>query len=523
MFQRNLKALRLVISLLFFVATIALFIDFRELVPESWHHTILYLQFIPSLIKFIQIAGLAAAGFVVIILVTVVSGRVYCSTVCPLGILQDIFSYISKKLKIRKRYKRSASHGLLRYVFLALPLILLLAGSMFLVNLLDPYSNFGRISGDLIRPVVVGLNNVLAFILEKFGVYSIYPVTYKKIHWATLWFPSGLLILVFWMSAFHGRLFCNTVCPVGTALGLLSKVSVFKIKIDNVSCTKCGNCIAVCKSGCINIKTLNVDFDRCVACFNCIRSCDSDSIRYHNVMKCKPDMDMNTTDHSKRAFLSRSLIYMLGIAGLSKGTSTHAISTNKKSNLPVPENKEFPVTPPGSLGIRHFKEYCTACHLCISVCPTHVLQPSFLEYGFTGMMIPHMDFHTSYCNYECTKCGEVCPTGAILSLTTEAKKLTQTGRVKFIIDNCVVHTNHTACGSCSEHCPTQAVRMVPFKDGLTIPETHPGYCVGCGACEFACPVRPFRAIYVDGNKEHKNARSPEFEKLKIDEPEDFPF
>src|SRR5690606_11950437 len=108
-----------------------------------------------------------------------------------------------------------------------------------------------------------------------------------------------------------------------------------------------------------------------------------------------------------------------------------------------------------------------------------------LEYGFVGMMMPRLDNTKGFCNFECTKCSEICPTAAILPVSKEAKKTLQIGRVHFAKRHCIVESEGTACGSCSEHCPTQAVYMVPYKDDLTIPETNPDICVGCGACEYA--------------------------------------
>jgi formate hydrogenlyase subunit 6/NADH:ubiquinone oxidoreductase subunit I len=134
-----------------------------------------------------------------------------------------------------------------------------------------------------------------------------------------------------------------------------------------------------------------------------------------------------------------------------------------------------------------------------------------------------MDPAAGYCNFDCTVCGEVCPTGAILPLTVEQKQVTQVGEVRFIKENCVVYTDETLCGACSEHCPTKAVEMVPYKGDLNIPEVNPEICVGCGACEHACPVRPHRAIYVDGLAVQQIAKKPEVKESKEGSLEEFPF
>ncbi|MBE0642331.1 MAG: 4Fe-4S dicluster domain-containing protein, partial [Bacteroidales bacterium] len=157
--------------------------------------------------------------------------------------------------------------------------------------------------------------------------------------------------------------------------------------------------------------------------------------------------------------------------------------------------------------------------------PTGVLQPSLNEYGWLNVMQPVMDPHTGYCNYECVRCLEVCPTGAITRLSPEEKKKVQIGRTRFIEELCVVTKDNTACGACSEHCPTKAVNMIPWKGGkLTIPNVDNTICVGCGACEFACPTTP-RSIVVDGNPIHRIAEMPRNMGEKAEEAvmEEFPF
>jgi ferredoxin-type protein NapF len=214
-------------------------------------------------------------------------------------------------------------------------------------------------------------------------------------------------------------------------------------------------------------------------------------------------------------------MFLFGISQVTRAQNTKAPVPKKSST--VKEEKTFPVCPPGALSIAGFTSKCTACSLCISACPNGVLMPSFREYGLAGIMQPVMNFHKNFCTYECTICTEICPTDALQPLKTEAKKLTQLGKAIFIKDNCVVKTEKTACGACSESCPTKAVYMIPYEGNLLIPEVNDEICIGCGHCEYACPTTPYKAIYIDGNPVHLAAKKPENTKSDIETPVDFPF
>ncbi len=531
-----LKKIRVVISLIFLLATALVFIDYRNLLPEKIISGIVFLQFIPSLLKFINLVSITIFGFIIVSLLTFLFGRVYCSTICPLGILQDVISWIARKFKKRKKryYTFSKPHNILRYGLLAISAIVLLFGSVFVITLLDPYSNFGRIMTYFGKPVVVLANNGLSTILEKFDIYSLFPVDLVTVPIWVLVFPIIIAILVIWLSVAHGRLYCNTVCPVGALLGLLSKVAIFRITIDEEECTRCSLCARVCKASCMNYLQAEVDFSRCVGCYNCLTVCPTDAVKYTSLPlrskgktlfgKKEPNTtlmhgEMGGPDLGKRKFVKGSVAYFLGLAGIS-------ILQDKpvnKNPTTVPEDKEYPVSPPGSLSLENFNDHCTACTLCISACPTFVLQPSILEYGLAGIMQPHMDYHAGYCNYDCTICADVCPTGAILPLALEKKKQVQLGIAQFIKENCVVHTDKTDCGACSEVCPTKSCHMVPYEESLVIPEVLEKTCVGCGACEFACPTTPYRAIFVNGNEVHQAAEMPAEEELEVQETDDWPF
>jgi NAD-dependent dihydropyrimidine dehydrogenase PreA subunit len=325
--------------------------------------------------------------------------------------------------------------------------------------------------------------------------------------------------LIIWLSVKYSRLYCNTICPVGTFLGYLSKISIFKIGIIESNCIKCGVCEVVCKSNCIDSKNDIVDFDRCVGCFDCFDVCPSIGISYiprYTSVKAK------SVDTKKRDFLASIAIFTFGSSRLLKAQKE--IKVYKDSTVPIIRNSA--VSPPGSLSIENFTDNCTACHLCVSSCPTQVLQPSFLEYGLLGIMQPRMDYINGFCNFECTACTDVCPSGAILPQNLETKKTIQLGKAKVIKENCVVHAEGTDCGACAEHCPTKAVKMI-FDPEINkkAPVVTEDYCIGCGACEFACPTKPYKAIYVVSNITHAIAQKPVEEKLdqNIDMKEDFPF
>jgi len=472
MHQRHLKTIRVILALVFILATGFIFIDFRELLPHGLITGITFLQFFPSVLNFFTTFGLVATGFILVVVLTALFGRFYCSAICPLGIFQDVVSWIRIKTKKKHRYRFGRPKNWWRYGFLVLPLLVLLVGkSLIGISLLDPYSIFGRIASDLFQPVYMFLNNRIAGVLESMNVFFLYPEDITPARGLTYVIPGFMLGLVIWFSFTRGRLYCNTICPVGTLLGLLSRISVFKIRMIEDQCTKCGKCAIACKASCIRVKTLEVDFSRCVGCYNCISVCPEDAIKYlpaagsftsfgpvdtvkpavpsgpadtlkpavpsgpvdtlkpvdpsgpadtlKPVEPSGPDEPSGSDDLSgpdnpaRREALTRMLATGAALSGFSISASSQEAETETETEIEnkIPTEiepvKNFPVTPPGSLGIRHYTTRCTACHLCVSVCPTSVLQPSLKEYGWSGILQPHMDYSTNYCNFECTLCTDV--------------------------------------------------------------------------------------------------------------------
>jgi polyferredoxin len=514
-----LRKFRILFSAVVLICFILVFVDFSSLIPDKYINWLIYLQFIPSVLNYIDLKSLAAAGFLVVILLTLLTGRTYCSFLCPLGIIQDLNSRLGGRIKRKfRRYGFRKPFTIIRYSLLVITLGVALIWGLYMVIILDPYSIFGRFATYFLKPVVLLLNNFFAGILGRFDNYALHHVPVRGFNLVTYIIPVAFLLLVGSLSLIKGRLYCNMICPVGTFLGLVSKISIIRIRFNEEKCNRCGRCAVACKSSCIDFLNHNIDITRCVDCFNCLKSCPEKALSY-GLISAKTREPI--TDDGRRKFVAGSILFLLGLSGSTKGQEKFVPVPKKAST--IKENRTSPVSPPGAGSIEKLNKNCIACSLCITACPNKVLQPAFKQYGVAGLMQPVMDYHKSFCTYNCNVCTEICPTNALKPLAIEAKKLTQLGKANFIKDNCIVKTEKTACGACSEACPTKAVYMVPYEGNLVIPETNQDICIGCGHCEFACPVTPYKAIFVNGNPVHLAAKKPENKEPEINKPEEFPF
>lgn len=531
-YSNSLKGLRVILAILFFIPVFFLFIDFRSLTPDSWHH-ILHIQLVPALLS-----GTMIAVAVFQLVLAFLFGRIYCSVICPAGILQDIVNRIycigKKKKKGVRRFNYKKPLNWLRYILTALAFIPAIFGITELVVLLDPYSNFGRIATNLFRPAVVWGNNILAELLAKADNYTLFHVSVNTVTAAGLIAGITALLVFIVLAAWRGRLFCNTLCPVGGLLSLVSRYSLFRINIDKQTCIGCGICEHSCKAEAINSKDFTVDASRCVDCFNCLSDCKKGSIRYkfspsfRKEKAATPEAAALSYVRTDGAANSRRTFLATGVTIAASAPVVSAIAQRRRRHhgeFAHGEGNVAPLTPPGSVSLAHFREKCTGCHVCVVKCPSQVLRPAGLQYGWGYLLRPHLSYENSYCNYECTVCADVCPAHAIKPLTIEEKTTTQVGIAEFFLDRCIVETENTDCGACSEHCPTQAVHMELYKEGttLTVPVVEPHLCIGCGGCESICPVRPHRAIIVKSNTVHQIVEKPAEEEVLDIKVDDFGF
>ena len=481
-----LRKIRITLASIVFILCAALFLDGSGTV-SSWFGWLAKLQFLPALL------ALNLAVVIVLIVLTLIFGRAYCSVICPLGIMQDGISHISSMRKGKKaRFRWSPEVKWLRYSILALFIIALVAGLTSVSALLAPYSAFGRIATSLVRPAL--------------------PTA----------IIAGVTLLVVGVLAWiGGRTYCNTLCPVGTVLSFFSRFSLLRPVIDADKCRNCRACEHKCKASCINIDNHEIDYSRCVDCFNCLDSCRFGALKYRmawNRKACGAAVQGNAASSAKavasdegkhnagrRAFISSSVIAATAIAleaQEKKVDGGYAAVTAKKA----PERTN-PIVPFGAVSLRHFHQHCTRCQLCVSQCPNDVLRPST---SLDRLMLPEMSYENGWCRPECTKCSEVCPAGAILEITPEEKTAIHVGTASVDLDLCVVNRDNVNCGNCARHCPAGAIKMVrknpDDENSLRIPTVLEDRCIGCGACEFLCPSRPYSAIHVNGRIDHVDNR-----------------
>ena len=598
--MKGLKIFRVTAATAIFIAALLSFLNFSM----GWEtNHILHIQFVPALLSLAAGTLGVALPLIILLLLTLIFGRVYCSFLCPTGILQDIIGRLARPFTRRTRtnphspgagaHNTSAGshssgtnagsstsagsptsagsstsssnstsagsstsagyrkpHSILRYIILIATGLLFALGLAWSLTLLDPYSLFGKIASQFFGSIEIFLNNALANIFPN----SIPYLKYTSIATVSFIYGTIALITLILFSAAHGRLYCNTICPVGTLLGLIGSKSLFQIRIDSNACKHCNACAKNCKSNCIDIKGQKVDTERCVVCFNCLQHCKFGALHY-SLRRPAASTSNSTSAGSSTSSTSATSASstgtsasstpsgkidkglrttLAGLAGLGtailahKGTGSRFIPIKEYREKHLPENlrasQELGIMPPGAGTLEHFKQNCTGCYACVAACPGDVIKPATFEYGPDGILLPTLKYNGHFCGYECNACSSACPSGALSPLTLKEKKRTAIGKAIYMAGKCIVFQAGTDCGACDEHCPTKAITMVPVpgKSFLYYPKLNRDLCIGCGGCEYICPQKP-KAIKVVALADQSLAQEPTDDVQQEVEVNDFGF
>ncbi len=528
-----LRKIRIILALLFLAGITLLLLG----TGRQYWGWMASLQLLPSFLAL----NLPVVGGIVVL--TFLLGRLYCSVICPLGVFQDAVIWLRRRFsrfmgkrqarrnarlkaqgktlpkprKYGKTFGFSREHIAVRFGVLLL-VIVSFPFTQILLTLLAPYSAYGRMVQGLVAPLTGG---------------SIYP--------ALLLTAALTLAVIAFLAWTGGRSYCNNICPVGTALSIFSRFSMFRFTIDEEKCINCKRCGRQCKASCIDMDRHHIDGSRCVVCFDCIDSCNEGALRYRfvglkpaapakvkgveattdeaveknasNAAKAaskaaeKPGAKASVQDEAgdtgRRNFLATAGA-LIGSASLASIASAQVVKRLDGGYAEVIDKKSPARTgrlvPYGALSVKHFHDHCTACQLCVSNCPNDVLRPST---SFDTFLQPQMGYEKGFCRPECTVCADICPTDAIRPIQQEQKLGISIGTAKVSFDLCFASTDRENCGNCGRHCPTGAIRMVESeKYPRPVPVIAEALCIGCGACEFLCPSRPVSAIVVNGRSVH---------------------
>ena len=368
---------------------------------------------------------ISAVLLLVVVLLTLLFGRIYCSTLCPLGIYQELLTILFKPF-YKKRKFAVQKHYVWAYIIAAVLFGTLFGGTAVLLRMADPYS----VAGNAMSGAIFGLGFILA-----------------------------LTVLVF----FKKRFFCTNICPVGAVLGLISRYSLLKIRIDTDKCKMCSLCARSCPCGSIDFKNRSVNNETCVKCFKCLAHCSHGAL-YYGLPKAKK-VEFNA---NRRQIIKAGLVLAIFGAAFRGG-----IDLSKKAAAKV----KLAILPAGSRNVADFANRCLNCNLCVQNCPMKIIKPATAETPFV-----HLDYNGYFCDYNCHQCSLSCPSGAIEHMTLAQKQNTKIANAVVDEDMCV------KCGLCAGECP----RHIIIKEEGKYPLIRFDECIGCGACAAVCPVKAIK-------------------------------
>jgi MauM/NapG family ferredoxin protein len=452
-----------------------------------------------------------------LLILTLFLGRVFCGFICPLGTLNHVVAWWRPSLKGERmvRANQKGPSQKVKYALLFVFLITALLG-LNLSGLMDPITLLFRSIALAILPGMglalrgvfdlLAHSDIKALNLLSYGaevvVAPVFGYDFKA--YQTAWFMGVLFLCILFLNRIRPRFWCRTLCPLGALLGICSRFSLLKLRKDDTKCTDCRRCLQRCQGAATPIPGQAWEPAECVACFNCFETCPEDALSFR--IRWSPRINPGP-DMGRRAVLGGLLAGMsLPFLGRLDG------KMDKLSDARL-------IRPPGSLPEKEFITLCQRCGLCMKVCPTNVINPTLGEAGMAGFWTPHLIMTQGYCEYTCTLCGSICPTGAIREITAKEKvqRPIRIGSAYVDRGRCLPWSGNAPCIVCEEHCPTspKAIYLrdaqVPGSSGkqlkVKLPYVDLKQCVGCGICETKCPVRGRPAIRVIAAGESRSLKN----------------
>ena len=434
-----LQKLRIFLAWLIMSLFIVLFLGWVRDVPVA------KIEFLPSLLA----GNLMAVG--ALLFLALLLGRMYCSVLCPLDIMQDAIIWLANHgRKIPRFHYLPARNRLRAYILLATGAAFVLGFSVLPV-ILDPYSIFGRMMTNIFSPLFQVGHGFLAVQLEQAGYSWLTREDFVWLGAESLILAAAYLSALGYVSWRWGRLYCHTICPVGSALGTVSRHAALRLQIDAEKCVSCGLCEKSCRSSCLDAKEHFIDHSRCVMCGDCQAACPKGAISLRLAWGQEKENKSGAAGAMpRRQFLGETL----AAAGLILAAGWQGKKANASASA-------APVMPPGALSSENFHASCTACQLCVDQCPHKVLSPSVAAYGLEGFMQPRLDFSHGYCGYDCTHCSDICPAGALQPMDIKDKQRLQIGKAVYEPAHCLPQYGRGSLSSLRADLPSDT----PFPEG----------------------------------------------------------
>ena len=497
------QSLFLLIFLVLFVKT-----DYAGQDELAWAVNLLF-RIDPFLAAAAMLAGKTVIALMLPALVTVgltlVFGRFFCGWICPMGTLIDISRrLLGPKGIVAEPGQRQWKYYLLFFLLTAACFGLPLAGY------LDPFSLLVRGLTFAVHPALDHATTTLftwtyqqapawvnTLTEPLYALLKKYLLPFGGKVYALSVFSLLLLLVVLGLSCLENRFFCRKVCPLGALLALCSRFSLFGLAGGTAACGKCRQCRTVCRMGAID-ETRSITAAECTLCLDCLTHCPQARFRY-----------------GWRGLASGGQIN-LGRRALVTSLAAGALTPLALPSRPLARRAEPRlIRPPGAQAEAAFLNSCVRCGECMKVCIGNALHATWLEAGLEGVFTPRLLGRIGYCEYNCTLCGQVCPTGALRKLSKTEKQATVIGRAYFDKNRCLPYANGVPCIVCEEHCPTpdkaiksREAQVLNAKGELVTllqPYVIDALCIGCGICENRCPLSGEAAVVVTSAGESRHA------------------